>query len=263
MSVEIIETAAGPVSFERVGDGPDLVLLHSLLSDRHVFDQVVSRLAGRRRVNVVDLPGFGDTRLVEPGIDNYADLIGDLLVAGGFDPDTTGLLGNGLGAFVALGTAIRHGDRFDRLTLVGCGAAFPEEGKQAFRAMVDRVREGGMDAIVEQAVRRIFTEDFIDAHPEMADDRRIVLGKTDPRAFEAACLSLIDLDYREAAAGVANPTLVVVGSHDEATPPGLGRDLADRIPGAAFVELPGIAHAPQLQDPGGFFDAIAGFLEAR
>lgn len=258
---ETFETARGPVSVERIGSGPDLVMLHSLLSDRHVFDPVVPDFARRWRVNLVDLPGFGSTRPVEPGIDHYAHLIGSLLEEGRFDPSTTAVLGNGLGAFVALGTAVHHGGRFDRLVLVGCGAGFSEEGKNAFRTMAARVATSGMEAILDQAVRRIFSEDFLATHPDRELERREVLGRTDPLAFQTACLSLVDLDYREEAKAIANPTLVVVGSEDSATPPALGRDLAARIPGARYLELPGIAHAPQLQDPEGFLAAVGPFLD--
>ncbi len=260
MTIETFETAQGPVSVERAGQGPDLVMLHSLLSDRHVFGPVVPRLAEAWTVNLVDLPGFGATRRVEPGIDNYAHVVGALLEAGEFEPSTTAVLGNGLGAFVALGTAVHHGDRFDRLVLAGCGVAFPEQAKVAFRTMAGRVQESGMEAVLDVAVKRIFTEEFLAAHPDMEAERREVLRRTDPVAFQTACLSLVDLDYREEAERVTNPTLVVVGSQDAATPPALGRELAESIPGARYIELDGIAHAPQLQDPGGFLAAVGPFL---
>lgn len=262
MTLETIRTPFGPVSFERLGSGPDLVLLHSLLSDRHVFDPVVPSLAEHWTVTLVDLPGFGHTPRVEVGIDRYADVVGAVLEEGGHDPQRTSVLGNGLGAFVALGAAVRHGDRFDRLVLAGCGAWFPEPAKDTFRAMIDRVSDGGMDAVLDVAVARIFTADFLDAHPEMGAARREVLRRTDPAAFVDACRSLVELDYRDAARSITNPTLVIVGSDDAATPPVLGRDLADRIPAANYVELPGIAHAPQLQDPDGFLSRVVPFLSA-
>jgi 3-oxoadipate enol-lactonase len=194
------------------------------------------------------------------GIDRQADVIGALMDALAVDRFTTAIVGNGLGAFVALGTAIRHGDRFDKLVLAGCGAAFPETAKTAFQAMIDKVESGGMEAVLEVAVRRIFTEDFIVANPEMADQRRAVLRRTNPAVFIDACRSLIELDYRAGAASVTNPTLVIAGSEDAATPPSLGTDLAARLPGAVFTELDGLAHAPQLQDPDRFLQTVEPFL---
>jgi 3-oxoadipate enol-lactonase len=231
-----------------------------LLSDRNVFTPIVPVLGKSYRMNLVDLPGFGSTTLIEPDMNSFADLIGALLAAGDYDPSTTTLLGNGLGAFVALGVAIRHGDSFNRLIVAGCGAGFTEAGMGAFQGMIKGVEAGGMAAIAEVAIRRIFPEDYLTAHPDQAEERRTVLQRTSPEAFIAACGALLGLDYRDEATRVANPTLVIAGSEDQATPPSLAIDLAERIPGARLEIMEGVAHAPQLQDPDGFVELVRGFL---
>jgi 3-oxoadipate enol-lactonase len=58
------------------------------------------------------------------------------------------------------------------------------------------------------------------------------------------------------------PVLVVVGEHDEATPPPMSHELAALLPQAHLKIIPGCAHVPQLQSPGGFLDAIGPFLRA-
>jgi len=65
---------------------------------------------------------------------------------------------------------------------------------------------------------------------------------------------------REQLGDVRAPTLVLVGELDQ---PGFGRIarfLADGIPGARFEELPGVAHLPPMEDPGGFAAAVLAFL---
>lgn len=259
---DVIPTSAGQVSVVRHGSGPDLVMLHSLLSDKHIYDRVVSALETDFRITLVDLPGYGDTAAVEPTIDAAADVIGALLAEGGYDPATTTLLGNGLGAFIALGVAIRHGDRFNKLVLVGCGATFPDDARPAFIVMRDKVADGGMEAVVEQALGRIFSPDYAARHPEMLEERREVLLRTRPAAFMSACEALSTMDYEHAVREVANPTVLVVGSEDWPTPPDMGRQLSAAMPACSYVELPGIAHAPQLQDPAAFVDAVRPFLAA-
>lgn len=260
MSEQILETSRGPMSFEQVGEGPDLVVLHSLLTDRGAFEPVLSDLAAARRVTLVDLPGFGRSAPART-IDDFADLIGALLAEGGFDPATTALLGNGLGAFVALGTAIRHGGSFDRLVLVGCGLAFPEGARDVFDHLARRVEEGGMEAVVDVAVRRIFPESYLEQHPEVIEPRRRALVRMAPDAFAAACRALHLVDFREQAGAVGNPTLIVVGADDLATPPELARDLHTAIAGSQLIEMEAVGHAPQMQDPGRFVATITPFLE--
>jgi 3-oxoadipate enol-lactonase len=254
------EEKIGGVSSMRAGSGPALILLHSLLTDRGVFDRVVPALATGWNVHAIDLPGFGSTPVVAPSIDAYADVVGAVLVDGGFDPATTAIMGNGLGAFVALGVAVRHGDRFDRLVLVGCGAVFPRAAAEAFPAMAAAAAEGGMEAVVERALARIFPRDYIESHPEEADERRQVLLNTRPEVFAASCRALAGVDYSGSAPSVRNTTLIVVGSEDMATPPAMAEQLQALIGGSQLIRLDGLGHAPQLQDPARFIAAIGPFL---
>ena len=57
-----IEASGGRLEVFSTGDGPDLVLLHSLLIDSSAFDAVVPRLATFRRVHVVALPAESKRR---------------------------------------------------------------------------------------------------------------------------------------------------------------------------------------------------------
>jgi 3-oxoadipate enol-lactonase len=92
---------------EIVGEGPDLVLLHSLLTDRTSYAALAARLAPQRRLTLVNMPGFGASPPAEP-LAGYADRIADLLDELGLSPETD-VLGNGLGGFVGLTLALRHG----------------------------------------------------------------------------------------------------------------------------------------------------------
>ena len=258
---QIAETERGQVSYSDTGSGAIRVLLHSLLTDRAAFDPVIGLLGGR--VIGVDLPGFGATARVGPDIDQYAHLVGSFLESLDESPGRISLIGNGLGAFVALGAAIHHGGRFDRLVLVGCGAAFPEGARTAFENMAGLVENGGMEAVIPVALRRIFTEEYLAAHPEMAEERAAVLRGTDPGAFITACKALHTLDYRAAAPGVANQTLIVVGEEDQATPPALAEELHELIPQSSLVRMPGLAHAPHIQSPAEFAQVVRPFLEGR
>jgi 3-oxoadipate enol-lactonase len=247
---------------EVVGEGRDLVLLHSLLADRGSFEPLAARIARERRLILVSLPGFGKSPTASTALDDFADAVAatfeDLAL-----PAETDVLGNGLGGFVALKLAIRHGRRFERMVLVGSAIAFPEAGRATFRALADKVEREGMAAVVGAAMRRMFPEAFIAANPEVVALREAAFRRIDPVVFATACRALAALDLGEELAQVRNPTLIVVGAEDEATPPALGRDLADRLADARLALLPGLGHCPHIQDPDAFVAAIAPFLKLR
>jgi 3-oxoadipate enol-lactonase len=74
---------------------------------------------------------------------------------------------------------------------------------------------------------------------------------------------LAALDLAGELTRIQNPTLIVVGAEDQATPPALGRALADRLSNARLTLLPGLGHCPHIQDPDAFVAAIAPFLGLR
>jgi 3-oxoadipate enol-lactonase len=253
--------ANGTVNAMQSGNGPALFLLHSLLSDRASFDAVMPELSRSFRVIVPELPGFGGSRPTSGGLAAVADRMAEA-VKDAVDGGEAIVLGNGYGGFVALQMAVRHPDVASRLVLADCGAAFSEEGRQAFRNMAAASKAKGLHGITDIAMRRLFAPEFQAQHPDLMADRREAFLRTDPEVFQAACAALADLDLRPELAKVNVPVLVLVGEHDEATPPPMSRELAGLLPNAHLKIIPGCAHVPQLQSPRIFLDAIGDFLSA-
>jgi 3-oxoadipate enol-lactonase len=252
---------SGQGSDKGSGKAPALFLFHSLLSDRASFDAIVPQLSRSFRLIVPELPGFGGSRAVHGGLATVADRMAEA-VREAADGAETIVLGNGYGGFVALQMAIRHPAIATRLILADCGAAFSEGGREAFRNMAAASKAKGLSAITDVAMRRLFAPEFQAQHPDLMADRREAFLKTDPEVLQAACAQLAELDLRGELAGVKVPVLVLVGEHDEATPPPMSRELAAGLPNARLKIIAGCAHVPQLQAPEVFLEAIGDFLAA-
>jgi 3-oxoadipate enol-lactonase len=251
--------ADGTINAAQTGEGPPLVLMHSLLSDRASFNAIAPALSHSFRVIVPELPGFGGSAAVSGGLADIADRMAEAVkdAAGGED---TIVLGNGYGGFVALQMAIRHPQLAAKFILADCGAAFSEPGRQAFRNMAAASEAKGLAGITDVAMRRLFAPEFQEAHPDLMADRRAAFLRTDGDVFRAACAALAELDLRPELGKVTVPVLVLVGEHDEATPPPMSHELAAGLPNAQLKIIAGCAHVPQLQSPQVFLDAIGDFL---
>lgn len=245
----LLKVNGGNVEFRQSGNGADLLLLHSLLTELTVFDRIAPVLAANRRVTCVNLPGFGASaaRALD-SVGDYADHVAATMDALAL-PANAAVFGNGFGAFVALELAIRHGGRFGRLMVADTLAAFPEPARLPFRGMAEKVRAGGMPAVLDTAIGRMFPPAFAAAHPEVAAARKLALASADPECFARACLALAALDLRPGLSGIRNPSLVMCGALDQTTPPALARELAQAIPGAAWREIPESGHCPMLEQP--------------
>ena len=248
-------------SGQESGEAPALFLLHSLLSDRASFDAIAPKLSQSFRVIVPELPGFGGSRAVNGDLAAVADRMAEAVKDAAQGRDAI-VLGNGYGGFVALQMAIRHPEVAARLILADCGATFSEEGRQAFRNMAAAAAANGLSGITDVAMRRLFAPEFQAQHPDLMADRREAFLRTDGEVFRAACNDLAELDLRPELGKVRVPVLVLVGEHDEATPPPMSIELAAGLPNAHLEIIPGCAHVPQLQAPGVFLDAIGDFLPA-
>lgn len=260
MQFEKLAAGHGALTAVRTGEGRDLVVLHSLLADRHAFDPVLPALAAKHRVTLINLPGFdGSQPTMLALMDAYVAAIED-----GFDEFDIGtdavLIGNGFGGTVALAFAIAHPERISKLVLSDAAACFPPEGRQAFAVMAQKVADSGLGAVAEIAARRVHSPAYLKAHPEAIEVRKKVLLGIEPKAFHAACKILQETDLTPLLHHLRVPTLVVCGELDQATPPALNKAIVEKVAGSRYVELPGCGHCPPLEQPDAFLAAIKEFV---
>jgi 3-oxoadipate enol-lactonase len=248
------------MEYDQAGSGPDLVLVHSLLTDMSVFESVMPALTAKHRVTRVNLPGFGESSPVEcHGLAAVADHLARGLKALDL-PDNAAVFGNGFGAFVVLQLAIRHPELFGRLLVADTGAIFPEAGRAPFRGMAQAVSAKGMGAVLDTAIGRMLPPAFAQAHPEVVAERKRRLGGVDAACFARACLSLAEMDLRADLPKLVKPALVMCGALDATTPPAMAREVAALIPGARYEEIAGSGHCPMLEQPAALSTLINEFL---
>jgi len=65
----------------------------------------------------------------------------------------------------------------------------------------------------------------------------------------------------ERLAGITSRVLLVTGAGDATVPPSVSERAAGRIPGAAWVNLPGLGHLAQEEDAGAVAKVVLPFLE--
>ena len=255
----VIKVNGADVDIVQTGSGRDLILLHSLLTDRSAFDRVSATLSKKRRVWLVNLPGYGASSPAGTSIEDYAQHVAGLIRELGLSKQTD-VLGNGFGGFIAVALAAKHGELFDRLVVADSVATFPAPAKEPLLRLAERVRLEGMSAVLDAAIQRMFPQPFIAAHPDIVAERKSALAKANPDCFQTACMALTRVDLTPALARIRNPALIMVGALDGATPVPLAHRLATGITGSKFLEIPDCGHCPQIEKPEAFVSAIDEFL---
>ena len=260
MNLKELSAGHGVLTAVQTGQGRDIVLLHSLLADRHAFDPVLPALAAKHRVTLINLPGFhGSEPVVTPLLDAYVARIEDGFQEFGIAKDAI-LIGNGFGGTLALAFALDHPERIAKLVVSDAAAGFPDDGKKAFAVMEQKVADGGIGTVAEIAAKRVYSPAYLAAHPDAVEERERVLLGIDPHAFAHACKILQEADLMPRLHRLQVPTLVVCGEFDQATPPALNKMVAEKIVNARYVELRGCGHCPPLEQPDAFIAAIKDFV---
>ena len=115
----------------------------------------------------------------------------------------------------------------------------------------------------EAAIERTMHEIFADPSRVPAtfrDDLRWQMAHAAPGQFQAAADEFVNI-ARAPYDQLRVPTLVVWGEADSMIPAGRGQRLAEAIPGARYVGLPGVGHTCQVEAPAEFVAAVAPFLD--
>ncbi|KOV57619.1 4-carboxymuconolactone decarboxylase [Streptomyces sp. NRRL WC-3618] len=222
---------------------PPLLLGPSLGTSYALWDKVAPELSVTHRVVRWDLPGHGGSA---PGLIGPGATVGDLAALVLALADSLGIArfayaGVSLGGAVGLHLAVHHPERVSSLAVLCSSAHF--NGSKPWEERAALVRSEGLAGLAASADARWFTPGF--TVPELVADHR----NADPDAYAACCDALAAFDLRERLAGIDVPTLLVAGRQDPATPPAHLREIADAVPRATLVELPGASHLAVAQCP--------------
>lgn len=254
-------TAHGPreitLAYARVGTGEPLVLLHGIGHHRQAWDPVVDILATERDVIAVDLPGFGESAPLPPGLPH--DLPTTSAVLGAFCAalglDRPHVAGNSLGGLLALELGRENLVR-SVTALSPAGFWTQAERRYAFGVLTGMRRTARtlplplVERLSRTVLGRTTLTSTIYARP----------GRRSPDAVVAETLALAHAEgfaetlragrsvlFTDVVPGV--PVTVAWGSRDRLLVPRQGVRAKRAIPRARLVRLPGCGHVPMNDDP--------------
>ena len=261
------------VAYQVVGDGPhDLILVPGFVSHVEVaweqprLAHFLSRLASFSRLIVFDKRGSGMSDPVDrpPSMDQRMDDIRAVMDAA--DSRRGTLFGVSEGGTLSLLFAYKHPERARALVLYGswarrlAGPDYPygpsAEQLEGTIAGMDRAWasgtwwDGGRPSPADDAQHRAWWARYLRmaASPAMAQN---------------AIRMNMRLDIRDLLPMIEQPTLILHRAGDTWIEVGHARYLAEHLPRARYVELPGTDHRPWLGDVDAIADEVEIFVTGR
>jgi pimeloyl-ACP methyl ester carboxylesterase/DNA-binding CsgD family transcriptional regulator len=246
--VRFAELNGRRVAWAAVGEGPPLVMggwwmshLELDWGNRRIRD-FLSALARYRTVVRYDRPGTGLSDRDDPPpmtLDAEVEVLAAVVDAVGVDSAV--VFAGSAGGPIAVRYAAAHPRRVERLVLYGSylnGAAIADPAAREMLTGLVRSHWG--------LGSRVLADVFIPSATAAERDEFVSFQRDAGPAELAARLleATYTFNVEDSAGDVRAPTAVLHRRNDRAIPFELGRQLAARIPGAAFVALEGADHLP-------------------
>jgi pimeloyl-ACP methyl ester carboxylesterase len=261
--VDVVRVNGLEIAYERVGEGPPLVLVHGAAVDSRMWQPQLAALADEFTVVAWDEPGAGRSWDVPAGfgLADYADCLPALIDA--LDLGPSHVAGLSWGGTVAQELYRHHPELVATLILVdtyaGWKGSLPEE---EVRARLEGVRQmlaagaGEFDPVLPGLFAGDPPAEFLPLLEEMAADVR-------PESMRTALFVMAEADQRELLPRIAVPTLLIWGESDGRSPLSVARQLEQAIPDTKLAVIPGAGHVSNLEQPELFNDIVREFCRVH
>lgn len=224
------------------GEGEPLLLLHGGLGNADYFaNQIPAFVEAGYQVIAVDSRGHGRSTVTETPI-GYALMASDVLALMDFlEIESASLVGWSDGGIIGLDIAINHPERLNKL--VAYGANYIPSGVRT-----DIGEDDVFNAYIEQA---------------MVDYQRLA---PNPDGFDAFLANIGNMwatepNFTEAQLmGIEVPTLIIDGWQEEAIYAEHAFEMAQLIPNAELVLMPGVGHFAMFLTPDMFNSIVLNYL---
>jgi pimeloyl-ACP methyl ester carboxylesterase len=261
--VEVIRTNGFEIAYERVGEGPPLVLVHGAAVDSRMWRPQLAALADEFTVVAWDEPGAGRSSDVPAdfALADYANCLAALIET--LDLGPAHVAGLSWGGTLAQELYRHHPNLVSTLLLVDTYAGWKgslPEGE--VRARVQGVRQmlTAADHLFDPTLPGLFAGGpparFVPLLEAMAADVR-------PESMRTALLVMAEADQRDLLPHIAVPTLLIWGELDARSPLSVARQFEDAVPEAKLVVIPGAGHVSNLEQPELFNAAVREFCRAH
>jgi 3-oxoadipate enol-lactonase len=240
-----------------------VVFLHGLGGGARTFaPQIASFASAGYQPVALDLPGYGAREPVDAmSFEAIATDVEFTLAQSGLDKPV--LVGHSMGGMLVQTMLRRKPDDYAAAVLSCTSPAFgnpagdfqkkfvadrlaPFEAGRRMADIAPEVADGLMGKDADPAGRAVFIEAYA-ATPEST--------------YRAAVNCVVTFDERANLAHIKVPVLCLATEHDANAPAPVVEKMAAKIPGAAYVCLPGLGHMPNLEAPATFDAAILKFLQ--
>jgi pimeloyl-ACP methyl ester carboxylesterase len=252
------------IYYEVHGRGPPLLLIMGLGASASAWWKQLPDFSRCYRVVAFDNRGAGRSdKPNEPyTIAQMADDAAGLLDALGIP--SAHVFGMSLGGMIAQELALRRPQQVRTLVLGATACGGPQAimaGPEAARYFMT-VSSMTLQQAIAAGQSLLYSDSFLQANRGWLLARALETAHLMPPgyALRRQFMAVLTLDTYDRLHQIQAPTLVITGAHDKIVPAANSRLIAERIPGARLIELPGAGHGMLVECAEAVNAAVLQFL---
>ena len=261
------------IAYQVVGEGPiDLVLVLGFATHVELqwesppFAHFFERISSFSRLIIFDKRGTGlsDPVTEAPTLEERIDDVRAVMDAAG--SQRAALFGISEGGPMSVLFAATHPDRVIALVLHGAMGRTTEAPDYPWASPAEALRESASEFIAPywgqqaEGMVELFAPSFADDPEAVEFTARMERSAASPAMVQQIFEMFLDIDVRAVLPTIRVPTLVLHRRGDRVVNRRAGEELAAQIPGARYLELPGIDHLPWAGDSEAVLGEIEEFL---
>ena len=229
------------------GEGPALFLIHGIGAARDTWRFMTPQLTRHFTVISYDLRGHGESPMPD-GEFELEDLVADLEhLRQRCGIEQAHFAGHSLGGMIGPAYARQYPERVHSLGVLSTAAFRTDEDSRKVMAVVEAMEEKGVEQVLQTLVDRWYTDEFIQARPDIIERRLQQVIGTDEQVFLNVFRIYASTEMGPWLHEVATPSLIVTGENDGGCNPRLNKRIHQAMPNSTLTILPKYKHSILLE----------------
>ena len=252
------------ISYEVLGQGPDLVLLHPFPAHHGVWMPVAEQLASKYRVILPDLRGHGASGVgegaatMEKHAEDLARVLADAQVGKAI------FAGESIGGYILFEFWRRHRDRVKALILANTKATVDTaDARKARLQSAEDVMKKGVEAFIDTMLPKLLGETTRFNRPDVAAAAKAMMMKITAAGVAAVQRGMAERPDSMSTLGMIDVPTLIISAGEDSIPQSEAELMKQHIRGAALRVIAKAGHYAVFERPEEALRLIRPFLDAR
>ena len=237
---------------------PPIIFVHGVGLNHSIWEPQID--AFDNTVIAYDILGHGKTPLVKQDItfEDFSDQLTNLVDE--LNIKRFHLVGFSIGSLIARNFACKFNHRLESLTLLCSVFKRSKDQQQIVNDRFELAKKN--NSLSKQALKRWFTEDYLNKNPKTYEKIKSILDKNDMTNFLKVYQLFVEHKDNEEFNKIKTKTLVITGEEDVGSTPEMSKNLSAIIENSNLTIIPKAKHLCSIECPDDVNNAIKRLINA-